>query len=368
MESKVPTCTKNFKFVLMILVLAGLVATGVTLSNATADKEKLDVGAGVSVKGEIGKSGVEENTTASANVSASSSGSSSSEKSEAESHGNYQSSSELQTQSHENYKMSYEKMNADSKNSFTMETEHHIYKPGDQVSIEGSIWSSLMATVGGISSVSIQVTDNNGNIVYTGKGQVNSDGDYSAQIQLPPDAKNGAYTVDVKGDVSADLLSTLSLKTQTSLESSAKFVVVSPNAFAIKAGGKDFSVQVETNSSDVSDIKFDEQGKKLSFTVQGETGTKGVTEVTIPKSLLSGDLTVMIDGQVMAQSDVVETADTNDEVTLELNYHHSTHQIDIVGTNAAPEFGSLVSAVLVFSIVSIIILSMKTRIFNIKRY
>ena len=76
----------------------------------------------------------------------------------------------------------------------------------------------------------------------------------------------------------------------------------------------------------------------------------------------------MIDGQVMAQSDVVETADTNYEVTLELNYHHSTHQIDIVGTNAAPEFGSLVSAVLVFSIVSIIILSMKTRIFNIKRY
>src|SRR5439155_1121488 len=195
---KVPTCTKNFKFVLMILVLAGLVATGVTLSNASADKEKLDVGADVSVKGEIGKSGVEENTTASANVSASSS---SSEKSEAESHG-----------------------------------------------------------------------------------------DYSAQIQLPPDAKNGAYTVDVKGDVSADLLSTLSLKTQTSLESSAKFVVVSPNAFAIKAGGKDFSVQVETNSSDVSDIKFDEQGKKLSFTVQGETGTKGVTEITIPKSLLSGDL------------------------------------------------------------------------------
>ena len=365
MESKVPTCTKNFKFVLMIVIVGGLVATGVTLSNVSAEKAKVDVGADVSVKGEIGKSGMGENTSASANVSASSS---SSGKSEAESHGNYQASSEMQTQSHENYKMSYEKMSADSKNSFTIETEHHIYKPGEQVSIEGSIWSSLMATVGGISSVSIQVTDNNGNVVSTGKSPVTSDGDYSAQFQLPSDAKNGAYTVDVKGDVSADLLSTLSLKTQTSLESSAKFVVVSPNAFAIKAGDKDFSVQVATNSSSVSDIKFDEQGKKLSFTVQGETGTKGVTEVTIPKSLLSGDLTVMIDGQVMAQSDVIKTADTNDEVTLELNYHHSTHQIDIVGTNAAPEFGSLVSVVLVFSIISIIILSMKTRIFNIKRY
>jgi len=366
MESKVPACTKNFKFLLMIAIIGGLVATGVTLSNSSAEKAKVDVGADVSVKGEIGKSGVEENTSTSANVSASSSGSSG--KSEAESHENYNASSEMQTQSHGNYKMSYEKMNADSKNSFKVETEHHIYKSGEQISIEGSIWSSLMATVGGISSVSIQVTDNNGNIVYTGKSQVNSDGDYSAQFQLPSDAKNGAYTVDVKGDVSADLLNTLSLKTQASLESSDKFVVVSPNAFAIKAAGKDFSVQVATNSSDVSDVKFDEQGKKLSFTVQGETGTKGVTEVTIPKSLLSGDLTVMMDGQVMAQSDVIETADTNDEVTLELNYHHSTHQIDIVGTNAVPEFGSLVSVVLVFSIVSIIILSLKTRVFNIKRY
>ena len=366
MESKVPTCTKNFKFVLMIAIMGGLIATCVTLSNASAEKAKLDVGSDVSVKGEIGKSGVEGNASASANVSASSSGSSG--KSEAESHENYHASSEMQTQSHGNYKMSYEKMNADSKNSFTVETEHHIYKPGEQVSIEGSIWSSLIATVGGISSVSIQVTDNGGNVVYTGKSQVNSDGDYSAQFQLPSDAKNGAYTADAKGNVSADLLNTLSLKTQASLESSAKFVVVSPNAFAVKAGGKDFSVQVATNSSNVSDIKFDEQGKKLSFTVQGETGTKGVTEVTIPKSLLSGDLTVMIDGQVMAQSDVIEKADTNDEVTLELNYHHSTHQIDIIGTNAVPEFSSLVSVVLVFSIMSIIILSMKTRVFNLKRY
>src|SRR5437879_666824 len=177
MESKVLTCTKKFKFVLMITIITGLIATGVTLSNASAEKQKLDVGADVSVKGEIGKSGMEENTSASANVSVSSSGTS--EKFQAESHENYQASSEMQTQSHGNYKMSYEKMNADAKNSFTVETEHHIYKPGGQVSIEGSIWSSLIATVGGISSVSIQVTDNGGNVVYTGKGQVTSDGDYS---------------------------------------------------------------------------------------------------------------------------------------------------------------------------------------------
>jgi len=364
-SNKIPTQSKNFKFVLMIIVMAGLAATGFTLSNVSGDKEKLDVGADISAKGVIEKSGVGDNASASANVSTNSSSSPSSEKSNAESHENYSASSEMNTESHGNYKMSYEKMNADSENSFTVETDHHIYKPSDQVAIEGSILTNLITTAGGISSVSIQVTDNGGNIAYSGKSQVNSNGDYSAEFQLPSDAKNGAYTIDVKGDVSTDVLNTLSLKTQTSLESSTKFVVVSPNAFAIKAEGKDFNVKIATNSSSVTNMKFDEQEKKLSFTVQGETGTKGVTEVAIPKSLLSGNLTVMMDGQVMSQSSVIEKADTNDEVTLELNYHHSTHQIDIVGTNTVPEFSSFASIVLVVSIISTIILSMKTRVFNI---
>jgi hypothetical protein len=276
-------------------------------------------------------------------------------------------STELQSDSNENYKMSYEKMKADLDNSVTVETQHHIYKPDEQVSIEGSVWSNLIASVGGLSSVSIQVTDNGGNLVYNGKSQLNSNGDYFAQFQLPSDAKQGAYTVNIKGDVNASVLSTLTLKTQTSLEGSDKFVVASPNAFAIKAEDKDFDVQIASNSTSLSNLQFDEQHRKLSFTVQGETGTKGVTEVTIPKSLLSGKMTVMIDGQAMAQSNVIET-DTSDHVTLEINYHHSTHQIDIVGTYAAPEFSSLVSIVLVFSIVSVIVLSMKTRAFITSRY
>ncbi len=46
----------------------------------------------------------------------------------------------------------------------------------------------------------------------------------------------------------------------------------------------------------------------------------------------------MIDGQIMSQADVIETANTQDEITLEINYHHSTHTIEIVGANTVPEF------------------------------
>ncbi|WP_394352511.1 MG2 domain-containing protein [Candidatus Nitrosotalea sp. FS] len=248
-------------------------------------------------------------------------------------------------------------MSASSDDEFTVQSERHLYKPGDNVTIDGSIWSDLMTSLGNVNTVSIQVKDNDGNMVYDGKGQVDANGKYSTEFQLPSDAKKGAYDVNVTADVSADVLNTLSLKAKDNLESSAKIVVVSPNAMSVQAEGHDFDVQVASNSTSVTNLNFDEQNKKLSFTVQGDAGTKGVTEITIPKSLLNGDLTVMIDGQAMAQSDVVETADTDTETTLELNYHHSTHQIDIVGTNAIPEFGTLTSVALVVSVLTLVVVS-----------
>lgn len=259
------------------------------------------------------------------------------------------------------YKNAYEKFSANSDDEFIVQSQRHLYKPGDSVIVQGSIWSNLMTTIGNVNTVSIQVTDNDGNVVYDGKGQIDASGEYSAEFRLPSDAKKGAYYVDTHADVSADVLNTLALKTKGTLESSTKIVVVSPNAMSVKAEGRDFDVQVASNSTSVTNLNFDEQNKKLSFTVQGDAGTKGVTEITIPKSLLSGDLTVMIDGQAMAQSDVVETASTDTETTLELNYHHSTHQIDIVGTNAIPEFGTFASVVLVISVLTIVLLSSRIR-------
>ncbi|MEO9277107.1 MAG: MG2 domain-containing protein [Nitrososphaera sp.] len=345
-----------------VFSLVALVGTSLIVYNAYAQEESVGIKNDVTVKLNPNKSEIDANASASANVTAKSNEGKSDESSQVKSSEDMKSSSEVEShgeaESHGHYAMSYEKMSASSDDTITIQTERHLYKPGDQVTIEGSFWSNLVSTVGGINTVSVQVTDNNGTVVYTGKGQVNAEGDYSASFQLPSDAKNGAYKVDIKADVNSDVLNSLPIKMQAGIDSSTKFVVISPNAWAVKAEGKDFQVNIASNSS-VTNLHFDGQNKKLSFTVQGETGTKGVTQVTIPKSMLSGDLTVMIDGQAMAQSDVVETADTSDSTTLELNYHHSTHTIDIVGTNSVPEF-PLASIILVAGISSLIL------VYNIK--
>jgi len=339
------------KFLASIIVfsLAGFFIS-ISLSSAFAEKDQIGVNADESAKINLGKTEVTTNSTTQVNASA---GNSEEHKGEsngnaqsqgniqsqenAQSQGNEQSHENAQAEYHENYKSSYERTSANSDNSFTVETNKHLYKPGDNVKIEGSIWSGLITVLGGANQISLQVLDNNDTVVNDGKAQINGDGQYSTEFTLPDNAKQGAYTINAKIDVSADLVGSLTLKTQANLQSSAKFVVVSPNAFAVKAEGKDFDVNVASNST-VSNMQFDGQAKKISFTVSGETGTRGTTDIVIPKSLLSGNITVMIDGQVMSQSDVIEMNDTQDETTLEINYHHSTHTVEILGTNAVPEF------------------------------
>jgi hypothetical protein len=238
------------------------------------------------------------------------------------------------------YKPSYPKERADDKRPFTLHAEKHLYKPGEEVKVEGSIWTSLIDQIGGnVSSVILNVTDNKGNMtVNQEEVEVNEDGEFSTTFTLPEDAELGSYSVNAVIE-EASVLDTLNANAKSNLGASARFEVVSSNAFAVNAEGKNFSVEVASNST-VSDLQFKQQDKKVSFVIEGETGTRGVTQITIPKALLSGEMMVSIDGNAIPpeSSDVVAIADTEEGLTLEINYHHSEHTIEVSGTNVIPEF------------------------------
>ncbi|HMK32307.1 MAG TPA: MG2 domain-containing protein [Nitrosopumilaceae archaeon] len=258
----------------------------------------------------------------------------------------------------EQFKSSYGKLSINSENSFTIQTQKHLYKPGDGIKIEGSIWSGLIAELGGVNLVLIQIIDGKDNVVGNAKAQVTSDGQYETEFTIPASAENGTYSINAKIEVSDSVLSSQTLKTQGSLQSSTKFLVANSNTFLIKSEEKNFDVIISSNSQ-VSNLQFSEQAKKLTFTVAGETGTKGVTDITIPKSLLGGDMNVMIDGHMMSQNDFIETADTQDSTTLEINYNHSTHTIEVTGTNAVPEFPASLMAM--FVAISMLVIFVSSR-------
>jgi hypothetical protein len=238
------------------------------------------------------------------------------------------------------YKLSYPNERADERRQFTVHSEFHLYKPGDEVKINGSIASSLMDQLGPSAiTVKLNITDNKGNNTAEKDAVADSGGQFSANLTLPPNAEQGSYKISAMIDVSADLLSTLQADVKSKLATSGRFEVISPNAFAVNAEGKSFELNIASNST-VTNPELNQEEKKLSFQVEGQPGTNGVTQITIPKELLSGQLTVSIDGKVVPpeSSDVVTIADTEEGTTLEINYHHSEHVIAISGTYVVPEF------------------------------
>ncbi|HEX5458239.1 MAG TPA: plastocyanin/azurin family copper-binding protein [Candidatus Nitrosotalea sp.] len=289
------------------------------------------------------------------------------------------------------YMTSYKKLNPDSNNYLTVQTEHGVYTPNDQIKLYGSIWSGLINAGSGaylatvpVSNISgnavtelvlVQIKDEHGNVVYTKETQVDGNGNYVVPVNLSNNT-NGRYSVNSLLETKTGLLGTLDATAAAKLDSSASFLVATPSEFSVPTKDASFTVDISSNST-VSNFAFDSKNKMISFNVQGVTGTHGISDVVVPKSLLGGTIQVSIDGIVEPYNSdgVVVVSDTPSATSFEINYHHSMHTIQLVGTSAAdvtepvdtqtvPEFSSVTPIVLVVSILSTLLLSSKLRLWK----
>lgn len=252
------------------------------------------------------------------------------------------------------YKTAYPKASADSDNSVTVQSEHHLYRPGDTVKITGSV-SSEMREETESDTVTVKLMNAEGTAVAEQQAQVDANGEYSVSLELPADAE-GEYSAGSKLEVEASVLGLLDAELVAKLESSTAFAVASSSSIDITVEGEgEFQVEIASNST-VDSVVLKQEEKMVAFRVEGETGTRGVTQVTVPKAMLSGEMTVMIDGQVVSSesNDVIVTSDTSAETTFEINYSHSEHDVAVTGTNVVPEFplATLVMAGAVASIIA----------------
>jgi hypothetical protein len=95
------------------------------------------------------------------------------------------------------------------------------------------------------------------------------------------------------------------------------------------------NVQISSNST-ITNFQFSGTSKKISFDVSGADGTEGFANITIPKALLSGDFTVYLDQTPLTNGvNYTLTSDTTYN-SLNVNYSHSTHKIEVVGTQVIP--------------------------------
>jgi hypothetical protein len=97
-----------------------------------------------------------------------------------------------------------------------------------------------------------------------------------------------------------------------------------------------FNVIVSSNSSIVSDFSFNPGNTLISFKVGGGYGTNRFCRITVPKNLLhaEGNWVVLVDGTSISPAINEDATNTYIYVT----YNHNNTAIEIIGTNAIPEF------------------------------
>jgi hypothetical protein len=113
----------------------------------------------------------------------------------------------------------------------------------------------------------------------------------------------------------------------------------------IVADGPVFHVTTESNST-ISNFQFIQEDKKLLFNVTGPTGKTGYCNISIPEELLWGEFSIFRDGSLLVK-DVDYTQTYNGtHYTFYISYSHSTHTINIIGTEVIPEFPSPIFSLL----------------------
>lgn len=260
-------------------------------------------------------------------------------------------------QSETEYKSSYAIPAAEASAPLTVQIDHHLYNPGDEVTLRGSVWMEIVNRVDNLDLVKIEVKDSKGNIVVREDASVESDGNYSKTFMLLENAEKGTYTLEANIEIDADALGIVQAITSAALQSSIQFAVASPVEHKVNAENQNFTVYIASNSG-VNDFQFKQEEKRVSFLVEGDADTNGITEITIPKKLLSGKMTVLIDQNVVVEDNVLLKSDTGTETTLEINYKHSIHRVEVAGTNVVPEFPVLPLVLAVTTLASIISISL----------
>jgi hypothetical protein len=125
----------------------------------------------------------------------------------------------------------------------------------------------------------------------------------------------------------------------------------------VVVAGANVNVAIRTNST-IGQLELDEDNKRVSFTVDGETGTAGTTEIAIGEMLI-GPYTVTIDGQ--ATTDFEVTNEGSVDAVMTISYMHSEHDVAVTGTSVVPEFPVVVIGAIA-AIVGVVAILGRTRL------
>jgi predicted secreted protein with PEFG-CTERM motif len=238
------------------------------------------------------------------------------------------------------------------------------YNYGSDVHIHGIV-ASLKEGV----PVTLTVTGPQGNVVRIAQVEVSQDKTFDAMLSTSGNlwSKEGTYTIRVQygqqavnDKVTIELVGTSQVKGSV-CKVDELAVMSTTDVYCIPFN----AVGIKITKATVSRTTF-----SIDLTVNAQND--GSVTLTIPRSVLDstardGDtpFLVLVDGE---EVDSFEVASSSTARTLEITVPSGTTQVEVIGTFAVPEFGTMAAIILAVAIVSIIAVSARSRLGALPKY
>jgi len=251
--------------------------------------------------------------------------------------------------------------------TITMETDKDIYDHSSVITVTGQVEPIDQRN----SEVTIIVKSTNPpGIVQIDQIAVNSDGSFSTTIETANVImkKDGTYLIYAQY---VDAETTVSVELTNAIEASGTAVtgtavtgtdVTGPSGepfYKLSAG------QIEYDATCNATPAFFGNADDDSIVIYLDPTDDGIITVTLHEELIKpfedGTFVVIVDNQVM--QDFTQVGNT-----LTIPCMAGTEKIEIVGSWAIPEFGVIAAMILAVAIVSIIVVTAKTRLSIVPRY
>jgi len=254
--------------------------------------------------------------------------------------------------------------------TITIETVKNVYDHTDTIMITGTVFPVDENEV----PVTIMLVNQYTSIVEINQLVVNSDGSWSGQIVLNPEnrlqSEDGIYEIRAQyGSTKITTSIELTNAVETSEGVGTEVVTAVTGTTVTGPSGESFYKlgvgQIEYDITCNATPGFFANADDDSIVIYLEPTDDGIITVTLHEEIIKpfedGAFVVIVDNQAM--QDFTQVGNT-----LTIPCVAGTEKIEIHGSWAIPEFGVIAAMILAVAIISIIVITAKTRLSLVPRY
>lgn len=243
-------------------------------------------------------------------------------------------------------------------------TDSKIYDHESEITVSGYV-----ANLRGDAPVTVTVISPQGNIATVQQVEVSEDNTFETMFSTAGALfkENGMYTIrvqygpqEIKDKVMVELVG----------EAASEESACGDGELAVKGGSEVFCVPFEASGAIVTGATVNSATKSLTLKI--ETEGDGSISLALPRDVLDAtedgsdvDFIVLVDDE---EADFEEVDSDDSTRMVDITFSDGASQIEIIGTYAVPEFGTMAAIILAVAIVSIIAVSARTRLSISPRY